>query len=480
MSQIDPRDARIAELEAQLAARDARIAELLAKVETLTARVAELEAKLARNSSNSSKPPSSDGPGVQRKPKPPSGCKRGGQPGHKGHHRQLLPVEQVDVLVPLVPKQCRRCAAPLRGEDLAPERHQVTEVPPIKPVVTEYQRHALTCDACGTTTRAELPAGVPPGAFGPRLTSMAAICTGKYRMPKRATQELLSDFLGVELSLGSVPRLEQRVTDALAAPVGEARTFVRKQAVVHQDETGWRENKRRAWLWVAVTPLVTVFEIAQSRGAVVARRMLGESFGGKLVSDRWSAYTWVHPLRRQVCWAHLLREFQGFVERKGPLAENGQALLDEMGIAFEWWHRVKDGTLTRRTFQRKMRPLMREVGRLLRAASVRTDEKGAGVCREILKLEDSLWTFVYAEGVEPTNNSAERALRPAVIWRKGSFGTDSECGSRFVERVLTTVATLKSQGRHVLDYLTATCEAALLGQPAPSLLPALAPTVNSS
>jgi transposase len=309
---------------------------------------------------------------------------------------------------------------------------------------------------------------------------MVAICTGKYRMPKRATQELLSDFLGVKLSLGSVPRLEQQVARALAAPVEEARTFVRKQSVVHQDETGWRENKRRAWLWVAVTSQVSVFEIALSRGAVVARRMLGERFGGRLVSDRWSAYTWVHPLRRQVCWAHLLRRFQGFVERKGALADIGQALLDEMGIAFEWWDRLKDGTLARRTFQRKMRPLMREVDRLLHEASERTGEKGAGVCREILKLKDALWTFVYVEGVEPTNNAAEQALRPAVIWRKGCFGTDSSSGSRFVERLLTVVATLKSQGRHVLGYLTAVCEAALLRQTAPSLLPALASPLNSS
>jgi len=452
----------------------------MAQVAALSARVAELEAKLASNSSNSSKPPSSDGPGVQRKPKAPTGRKRGGQPGHKGNHRQLLPVEQVDVLVPLVPKQCSRCAAALHGKDSNPERHQVTEVPPIKPEVTEYQRHALKCAECGKTTRAELPAGVTTGAFGPRLTSMVGICTGKYRMPKRATQELLSDFLGVELSLGSVPRLEQQISRALAASVEEARSFVRKQAVIHQDETGWRENKQRAWLWVAVTSKVSVFVIDRSRGAGVARRMLGEGFDGTLVSDRWSAYTWVHPLHRQACWAHLLREFQGFVERKGALTDIGQALLDEMGVAFEWWHCLRDGALSRRTFQRKMRPLMREVGRLLRTASSHEGEKGAGVCRKILELEHSLWTFVYVEGVEPTNNLAERALRPAVIWRKGSFGTDSESGSRFVERILSAVATLKSQGRHVLEYLTAACQAVLLGQVPPSMLPMSALPLNSS
>jgi len=476
---LDSNNARIAELEGELAARDALIVELRAKVATLTRRVAELEAKLGKNSTNSSKPPSSDGPEVQRKRKEPTGRRRGGQPGHKGHTRELLPIEQVDLVVPLVPKQCRWCSKPLNGEDASPLRHQVMEVPPIRPVVTEYQCHELTCEACGLATRAELPAGVPEGAFGPRLMAMVAICTGKYRMPKRITQELLSDFLGAELALGSVPRVEQQVSQALAVPVEQARAFVREQPVVHQDETGWREDKHRAWLWVAVTPLVTVFELVRSRGEKVARRMLGESFSGTLVSDRWSAYAWVHPLHRQVCWAHLLRKFKSFAERKGLLAAYAQSLLDEMGIAFEWWHLFKEGAMTRRTFQRKLRPLMREVGRLLREAST-CGEKGAGTCREILKLEDSLWTFVYVDAVEPTNNSAERALRPAVIWRKGSFGTDSPDGSRFVERILSVVATLKSQGRHVLDYLTAACETMLLGQAAPSLLPASTPTLNSS
>jgi transposase len=479
MTFLDPKDARIAECEAQLATRDALIVELRAKVAKLTARVAELEAKLGRNSGNSSKPPSSDGPEVQRKPKEPTGRRRGGQPGHEGHTRELLPIEQVDRIVPLVPTQCRRCSQPLHGEDASPLRHQVTEVPPIRPVVTEYQCHELRCEACGCATRAQLPPGVPEGAFGPRLMSMVAVCTGKYRMPKRVTQELLSDFLGTELALGSVSRVEQQVSQALAVPVEQARAFVREQPVVHQDETGWREDKHRVWLWVAVTPLVTVFELARSRGGEVSRRMLGEGVSGTLVSDRWSAYAWVHRLRRQVCWAHLLREFAGFAERGGVLAACGQSLLDEMGIAFEWWHRFTEGAMERRTFQRKMLPLMREVGRLLREASA-CGEKGAGTCREILKLEDSLWTFVYVAGVEPTNNPAERALRPAVIWRKGSFGTDSADGSRFVERILTVVATLKSQGRHVLDYLTAACESMLLGQATPSLLPEAIPALNSS
>jgi transposase len=471
VSTDDPRDRRIAELEAQVAERDQLIASLKAHIEVLTARVAELEARLGRNSSNSSRPPSSDPPGTRRKEPSGTGRKRGGQPGHPGAKREMLPVEEVDEVKRFVPKRCGQCRTHLRGEDPAPLRHQVTEVPPIKPVVTEYQCHALTCEQCGAVTRAELPPDVPTSAFGPRLTAMVAVCTGAYRMPKRIAQELLSAFLGVDLSLGSVPKLEQRVSASVAEPVEAARQFVRSSRQVHLDETGWTEEKRRAWLWVAATPLVSVFEVVRSRGKEVAQRMLGLGFAGTAISDRWCAYNWLHVLRRQVCWAHLLREFQGFVDQGGARKKYGQLLLDEMAVAFSWWHRVRDGTLTRRTFQRKMRPLMREVGRLLREAAARLPKKEAGTCREMLKLEDAMWTFVYVDGVEPTNNRAERALRPAVIWRKGSFGTDSQGGSRFVERILTVVSTLRSQGRNILDFLAAAGNAALGHCPVPSLLP---------
>jgi len=454
-----------------LVERDQLIVVLLAKIKALTAQVAELEARLGRNSSNSSQPPSSDPPESPRKGKEPTGRKRGGQPGHPGAKRELLPLEQVDQVKRFIPKQCGKCQGQLLGEDPAPLRHQVTEVPPIQPVVTEYQCHALSCGACGAVTRAELPPEVPRSAFGPRLTAMVAVCTGAYRLPKRLTQELLSTFLGVELALGSVSNLEQRVSASVAVAVEDARQFVRSSPTVHLDETGWREEKRRAWLWVAATPLVSAFNVVRSRGKEVAQSMLGLGFVGTAVTDRWCAYNWLHVLRRQVCWAHLLREFQGFVDRGGTCKEYGQMLLDEMAIAFTWWHNARDGTITRRTFQRKMRPLMREVGRLLREAVVRLPKREAGTCRELLKLEDAMWTFVYVEGVEPTNNRAERALRPAVVWRKGSFGTDSVKGSRFVERILSVVTTLRSQGRNVLEFL-ATAGAASLGLGvAPSLLP---------
>ena len=470
MAQRDPADvARIADLEAKLAWAIERIT-------LLEAQVARLTAQLNQNSTNSSKPPSSDPPGVSRQAKAPSGRKPGGQPGHQRNMRDLVPVDQVDVLKELVPPSCRRCHHHLRGRDPHPLRHQVTEVPVVAPTVTEYQLHALVCPDCGEVTRAELPAGVPRGAFGPVLVSMVALLTIRFRQSKRLAQELVSTLLNVEVSLGAISKIEQQTSEALAVPVEEAREYVRHQDVVNADETGWYEGKSegkkaRAWLWVVTTSLVTVFKIAKSRGEDVARDMLGDGFKGVLGADRWSAYNFVDALRRQICWSHLLRDFQGFVDRGEKGGAIGEALLRQADLMFTWWHRVRDGTLTRRTFQRRMEPVKEEIRRLLRSARLRAEPKTRGMARAILKLKWALFTFVREPGVDPTNNAAERRVRPAVIARKLSFGTESPAGSRFVERMLTITATLRQQDRNVLDYIVAAHQARLDGCSPPSLLP---------
>ena len=454
--------------------RDRRIAELMALVERLTARVVELEAqvaRLSRNSTNSSKPPSSDPPGVDRASQKPSGRKRGGQPGHKPSSRKLLPPDKVDVVVPLIPKTCDQCGADLHGHDPEPHRHQVIEVPPITPLVTEYQKHALGCDECGAVTRAELPIGVPMGSFGPRLSAMLAILTAKYRLSKRSVRELLGDFLGVELSLGSVANVEQQVSAALEVPVVEAREYVRQADAVNADETSWRENKKKAWLWVAATSLVTVFVIARSRGAAVAKDLLGESFAGTLTTDRWSAYNWLTTAWRQICWSHLLRDFQSWVDGGGAGKRFGTALLVEARRMFRWWHKVRDGTMTRENFAKKMRRVQLNIVMLLMQASECRTRRVRGMANEMLKLEWAFWTFIAKPGVEPTNNFGERQIRHAVLWRKGCFGTDSAVGSRFVERMLTTITTLRQQERNVLEFVTAACTARVNGSAAPSLLP---------
>jgi transposase len=451
----------------------AYIGALEARVAALEATVQRLLERLEQDSHNSSRPPSSDPPQARRQhPRRASrGRQRGGQPGHQGQTRAVVPLEDVETVVPVKPRQCLRCQHPLQGEDPQPHRHQVTEIPVVKPIVTEYQLHRLLCPACGAPTRADRPVGVPTGGFGPRVQAVVALCTGAYRLSKRTTQEVIADLFGVSMSLGTISHLEQATVQAMAAPVAEARAYVRAQPIAHLDETGWREERTRAWLWVAVTTWVTVFAVRLSRGAKVAQELLGERFCGILVTDRWSAYTWYPTRWRQVCWAHLLRDFEAMLERGGQSQAVGEALREQARQMFHEWHRVREGRLTHAQFRVAMRPIRRTIARWLKAGQTCGVAKTEGVCREVLKVYDALWTFVHVEGVEPTNNAAERAIRPGVLWRKGSFGTQSVQGSRFVETMMTVVATLKQQHRHVLTYVTDACQAAYTGMPAPSLLP---------
>ena len=454
---------------------ETRVATLETVVQRLEATVQRLTERLQQDSRTSSRPPSSDPPQAlgKRPRREPSRRRPGGQPGHEGQTRALMPSETVDVVVPIKPERCHHCQHPLQGEDAQPQRHQVTEIPPVKPVVTEYQLHRLVCPACGAATRAELPAGVPTGGFGPRLQTTTALCTGAYHLSKRTTQTLLDDLFGVEVGLGTIANLEQATTQAVAAAVAEARAHVQTQPAAYADETGWREGRQRAWLWTAVTEWVTVFVVRRSRSGQVAQELLGEDFWGWLVTDRWSGYSWYPTWRRQLCWAHLWRDIEAMIARGGRSAEIGEALQDHARRMFHWWHRVRDGTLTHASFRTYMQPIRREVERLLEAGQTCGTAKTEGTCREILRLRQALWTFVRHEGVEPTNNAAERAIRPGVLWRKSSFGTQSAGGSRFVEAMMTVVATLKQQHRNVLAYLTDTCKKALRGEPAPSLLPSL-------
>jgi transposase len=454
-------------------ALEARVMAMESAVQRLDLTVQQLTEQLRQDSRTSSRPPSSDPPqAIGKRPRrEPSGRRPGGQPGHEGQTRALLPVEEVDIIIPVKPTQCVHCQQPLQGADPQPQRHQVTELPPAKPVVTEYQLHRLVCSACGERTRAELPPGVPPGGFGPRVQAIAALCTGAYHLSRRTTQSLLEDLFRVSMSLGTLVNLEQATVQAVAAPVAEARRYVQEQAVAHLDETGWHEGPHRAWLWTAVTAGVTVFVVRLSRSGKVAQELLGERFWGWLITDRWSGYNWYPTWRRQFCWAHLARDIEAMIERGGRSQEIGAALRDQTRQLFHWWHRVRDGTLAHASLASYMRPVQREVERLLEEGQRCGVQKTEGVCREILKRPQALWTFVRHEGVEPTNNTAERAIRPGVLWRKGSFGTQNPEGSRFVEVMMTAVATLKQQHRHVLDYLTMACEATWRGDPAPSLLP---------
>lgn len=388
----------------------------------------------------------------------------------------MLPPGQVTHFVSLeAPKRCLRCQQSLKGKAVAPLVSQVVEVPPVKPEVTQYTRHGRECE-CGAINFADMPDDVSGSTFGPRLTAMVSLLSGKYRLSKRLVQSALSDCLGVRLSLGAVSNRDMEVSAALAAPVEEAQEIVHAADWAHADETGWTEGilggrKKRAWLWVAVTSWVTLFRIATSRSGEAAKDLLGRHFTGRLVTDRYSAYQWVALRLRQLCWSHLTRDWQAFIDRGHESARIGRQLMWCRHKMFKWWHRVRDGTKSRSEFQRQMKPLQREVGRLLCEAAVCPHAKTRGTAREILKLESAMWTFVETENLQPTNNAAEQAIRFGAIYRKTSFGTHSPEGSRFVERMLTVVATLRQQDRNVLEYLTTAVVAHRRGQPPPSLVP---------
>ena len=455
-----------------------------------------LHEQVNRNSSNSSQSPSSDPPQVKKQGRRrKSGKKRGGQPGHPGHHRHLFAVEQCTSVNDYYPKSCRFCNAPLSGEDLSPYRHQTVEIPPVLPEVHEYRLHQRVCEVCGETTRAELPVEVSTQVYGPRVVAIVGVFSGMYRHSQRMVQQAMLDVFGIQMALGSINNLRQQASEAVAGPVEEAKVYAQQQPVVKSDETGFPQgnadgnnpDQRKGWLWVMVTPLVTVFQVFLSRSQQSAQALLGKTFDGILNSDRHSVYNWVSLVCRQVCWAHLKRDFTKIAERPGISQAIGEALLKQEEKLFKLWHRVRDGTLTQSDFIETVKSIRAKVKSLLtQGASYQIGvkektplAKTVRTCRRLLKMEPALWLFVTTEGVEPTNNDSERALRPAIIWRHISFGTQTEAGSAFVARMLTVVASLRSQERNVLEYMTEVCRAAREGKPAPSLLPQQQPLAQA-
>lgn len=482
MEQVDPRDQRIAELEAALVEKGLRIAELEQLVAAMQKELAELKAKLGLDSNNSSKPPSSDPPWVKPRPKrKPSGRKAGGQPGHKGVHRQLLPTEAVDKVERHAPEVCQHCGERFDGteEEVGePERWQVTELPPVRAEVTEHQGIGQRCRHCDQVSHGHIPPHVSTSAFGPRAQATIACLGGRYRLSRREVSEISDDVLGMPISVGSVQECCERTSTAVAAPVAEVEGVVREEPIAHADETGWKQAGKRFWLWVVVTARATVFLLASSRGAKVIQQMLGRAFHGILVTDRWSAYRTLTGVVRQLCWAHLKRDFQGLVDRGGAAQPIGEWALREYQRLFALWHAYRNGDLSWENLQASLPPVKARFKRLLQLGLERLEKgKGRGLCQNLLKDWPALWTFTLIRGVEPTNNTSERALRAAVLWRRMCQGTRSALGSLFVQRMLTVAATCRQHDRPLLEYLVDVCRAARHGQALPSLLPPPAPVV---
>jgi transposase len=463
--------ARIAVLDAQGPALEAA----LARIAGLEAQVRELLAQLQRNSSNSSTPPSANplnAPKPVRKRR--TGRRPGGQNGHHGHHRHRLPAERVNEVVHYVPQTCAGCHAPLPAEpspgDPEPAWHQVAELPKLAAVVTEHQAHARTCPDCGLVNHATIPTEVRAHVIGPRLAATMSYLSGRFHLSKRSVREYVEAVFDVPVSLGTVVTLEQQTSASLAPAHHEARAAVREAAVKNADETGWKQAGTRRWLWTAATTTVAFFVIHVQRGGRGLKALLGETITGIVISDRWSGYSSLPLEQRQVCWAHLKRDFQKCWERGGAGKVVGATGLIVVEDVFTLWWDFRQRRIDRESMVAKLEPLVEELRVALEQGSGCADPKVVAFCDNLLALYPALWLFAGIEGVEPTNNHAERILRMGVLWRKNSFGCHSESGCRFVERVLTVVQTLRLQKRSVLTFLEASVIAHRLGTPAPALL----------
>ena len=483
---------KVAEREKQIAERERQIAEREKQISECEKQIADLERQLAKrkkNSTNSSKPPSSDGlAGEQRSRgrKHKSKRKPGGQPGHPGHHRQLVPLDQVSAIEVVLPAQCAHCSGKLpqkpakANTEGEPRRHQVTEVPPVKAHITEYQFPNVVCGHCGKTTRAPLPEEIA-GRFGPQLTALIAYWTVVCRLPRRLVEAMLGDVLGIEISLGSTQKAWEEVSAAVEQPYQQLQQQLPHEAVLNVDETGWRTNGDKRWLWALVAKQFVFYVVASSRSAEVLVSLLGAVFRGILCNDRWVVYLTYHSGRMQLCWSHLKRNILGIADyTRSPSAL--QFCRDALAIVarlFRLWHRFKGDLrdrrgnpqpLDRRQLLEKSIPLQKKLFALAEAHLDDADREVRNLATALFFQCHRLFTFLEEEGVEPTNNVVEQILRTAVQWRKICFGNRSRNGEIATARLLTVTQTCKLQRRHVLGYLTDAVRCHRRQTGAPSLL----------
>jgi transposase len=446
----------------------ARLAEQDAKILALEGQVRDLLDKL-----KPPQPPRTITPLPPAPAQKPTGKKPGGQPGHPPRMKVLLPPERVNTVVPYIPTHCTKCDKPLpatRGaKDPEPKRHQVVELPPVAVEVTEHQGHARTCPCCGEVTWGTIPAEVRAHSVGPKMTGLMGYLAGVHGVSKRGIEEIVEQVFEAPIALGTIANLEQELSAALLPVHEEARQVIAAAAVKNTDETGWKQAGKKRWLWVSATLTVVYFVIHSRRNLDALKRVAGEQLSGIVCSDRWCVYAdW--PGKRQLCWAHVKRNWEKQVERGGAAQRVGEKWLEGHRQVFELWQLFRGGGCTRPELDERMAPLTLALLEVLGEGRRSRDRRFARFCARLTNDFVHLWTFVDTEGVEPTNNHAERVLRRAVLWRRRSYGCHSAEGCRFVERILTVVQTLREQKRSVLKFLSQAIHAHRAGQTAPRLV----------
>lgn len=438
----------------------------------------ELKAKLGTDSSNSHKPPSTDPPGKPTREPKPSGKKPGAQKGHPGSNRKMFPPERVNQIQDVFPERCPTTGKPLRPEtmvDFSYKPFQQVDMPSdLELHITEFRLHVGTCPCgCGKTVIAQMPESAGNSVIGVRLKSLMGLMAGRYHLSKALIRELLIDLFGPDaaFSTGCISEAEKELAAALAAPYEEAREAIKKAEAVNVDETSWFLKHDLYWLWTAVSDALTVFYIDPNRSQAAFDRFLG-AFEGLIMSDRYSAYSKLSPEERQLCWAHLTRDFRKLVDRQAGAEKLGAWALEEIEKIFGLWRWYLEGQITLEELRKDFLTIRARFGKLIALGKETVDPKARKFCKNLSKLWPALWNFLkYPTLLQPTNNRAEQAIRPAVIGRGLSLGSQSERGIRFTERILTTVATLRKQGRAILSFIQEAFLAFRTGSGPPSLLP---------
>lgn len=430
-----------------------QLKEALAEIKELKAEIQDLKDKLNTNSSNSSRPPSQDPFRYPRKKKA-TGRKQGAQNGHRGHSRRLIPIEEVQIKHDLRPTICTNCQSDsFETEVVSTEIRQVIELPEAPPEVAQYNIHTCRCKGCGKHVKASIPPEAQYG-FGPRLMGFVTSLTGEFRLSKRQVVALAGK-IGIRICSGSVCKIHERAGEILKRPYEEIKEYTLKQKHLNGDESTWKTLTKKRWIWIGHGSDSVFFKIKASRSAEAFREVFG-SFKGALTTDRYGGYN-SHGGLQQLCWAHADRDFEKIASRDGFDKLIGERLLECKKAIFDLWHQFKEGYILRNELIEKIEADLKEdVKVLLKAGAIHEDSKNKtkATCLDFLKRFDMMWLFIYMEGVEPTNNAAERGLRHGVIWRKLSYGSQSEAGERFVERVMTVAMTLKLQARNSFDYFT--------------------------
>jgi transposase len=459
---------------------------LEARVGELEARLAELETRLRLDSSNSGKAPSSDLFVPTLRQRRPTGRRPGGQAGHEGHHRELLPVEQVDEVVEYRPEVCGRCGLMFSGEvdvtDVPACRHQVTELPVRAVRVVEHRAYRCICPRCGGRTEAEVPRPLIQSCLGPRLAAAVCYLTARVHGSRRAAAEMLGEVLGCELSLGSVSNVEGEMAGALESTYGQIQRQVRSAAVKYVDETGWKGWRRGVgdggvggggtqgrYLWTAATDRAVLLSIQRGRNWQGLQQLLGKQVRGVVISDRCGLYNYLKPARRGVCWAHLKRDFQRQIDHGGKVRFFGEQGMGIVKDLFTQWQAFCAGTLGRVGLKRAAVALRRRMTELIAAGVASGLKKVRRFMKDLDRLGPALWTWACVPGAEPTNNLAERSLRPGVIWRKISFGSVSARGCRYAERMMSVIQTLRQRHANVMAFLTDTLASHRAGLSLPKL-----------